>query len=234
MREEIDDNKIATGKLEVNAIGRREPKEGSWLIRDVSFTVQPGERVAVVGPTGAGKSVLLRALALLDPLHAGSIHWHGHEIRDVDVPLYRRQVLYVHQRPAFLEGTVEENLQAPYGFKANRGKRYECERVVRLLDGLGQPRTFLERSTRDLSGGESQIVAVLRAVQLDPAILLLDEPTASLDPNATRAVESLVDHWFREQPGRRAFLWVSHDVDQPRRIASRRLHMRSGRLDAED
>jgi putative ABC transport system ATP-binding protein len=219
--------------LQVRGIGRRDPNGEDWLIRDVSFVLEPGERLAVLGATGAGKTVLLRALALLDPLHAGSIQWRGHAVRDEAVPSYRTQVVYLHQRPSLLDATVEDNLQHPYSFRANRGRRFDRERVLQLLEGLGRPATFLEKSSRDLSGGEAQIVALLRAVQLDPAILLLDEPTASLDSATARAVEGLIDHWFADGRGDRAFAWVSHDLDQASRLTDRILYMRYGLMESE-
>jgi putative ABC transport system ATP-binding protein len=219
--------------IEVRGIGRRDPEGEDWLIRDVSFVVNPGERLAVVGTTGAGKTVLLRALALLDPLHAGSISWQGRAVEGDAVPAYRRQVIYLHQRPALFVGSVEDNLRTPFTLKAHRGKRFDRDRVLELLDGLGRDAAFLGKSSRDLSGGEAQIVALLRAVQLDPAVLLLDEPTASLDNAPARAVEGLLDRWFAAGEGRRALVWVSHDLDQARRVTGRKLSMRSGRLGGE-
>jgi putative ABC transport system ATP-binding protein len=220
--------------VEVQGIGRRHPKGEGWLIRDVTFVVNPGDRLALVGPTGAGKTVLLRALSLLDPLHAGSMHWRGRAVRGEAVPEYRTQVLYLHQRPALLEGSVEENLRHPFALRVHRARRFDREQAEALLNQLGQPATFLGKSSRDLSGGEAQIVALLRAVQLDPAILLLDEPTASLDKMTARDVERLIDLWFAAGRGARALVWVSHDMDQTDRVASRRLRIRAGRLEAED
>ena len=212
----------------VRGIGRRDPKGDDWLIRDVSFVVNLGQRLALLGPTGAGKTVLLRALALLDPLDAGSIHWQGRAVAGDAVPAYRRQVIYLHQRPALLDGSVEENLRHPFTLKAHQGSRFDRARVLGLLEGLGRGAAFLGRSSRDLSGGEAQIVALLRAVQLDPAVLLLDEPTASLDQVTARAVEGLLDGWFAAGHGRRALVWVSHDLDQAHRVTAERLPMRSG------
>jgi len=237
---EVPENPLPTGDepatpaaLVVRGIGRRDPKGDHWLIRDVSFVVNLGQRLALLGPTGAGKTVLLRALALLDPLDAGSIDWQGRAVSGDATPAYRRQVIYLHQRPALLEGTVEDNLRHPFTLKAHRGSRFDQSRVLGLLEGLGRGAPFLERSSRDLSGGEAQIVALLRAVQLDPAVLLLDEPTASLDQVTAHAVEGLLDGWFAAGDGRRALVWVSHDLDQAHRVASERLSMRSGRLEKE-
>jgi putative ABC transport system ATP-binding protein len=220
--------------VEVREIGRLSPKDESWLIRDVSFVVNPGDRLSVFGPTGAGKTVLLRALSLLDPLDTGSIHWRSRAVRGDAVPAYRSQVLYLHQRPALFDGSVEDNLRHPFTLRAHHGRRFDRERAVELLDNLGRPASFLANSSRDLSGGEAQIVALLRAVQLDPAILLLDEPTASLDNGTARDVEGLIDLWFAAGHRGRSLVWVSHDAGQADRVASRRLSMRAGRLESED
>jgi putative ABC transport system ATP-binding protein len=222
-----------TAGLEARGIGRGDPRGEQWLIRDVSFAVSPGDRLAVLGTTGAGKTVLLRAMALLDPLQAGSILWRGRAVQGKDVPDYRKQVIYLHQRPALLDGSVEDNLRHPFSLKAHHGKRFDLERVLALLEGLGRGETFLGKSSRDLSGGESQIVALTRAVQLDPAMLLLDEPTASLDKASAQAVEATLERWFAAGHGTRALVWVSHDLDQALRVTDRRLHMRSGRLESE-
>jgi putative ABC transport system ATP-binding protein len=217
----------------ISEIGRRDPRGSGWLIRDVSFAVHPGDRLAIAGATGSGKTVLLRAIALLDPLHAGSIHWRGHVVLGDAVPDYRTHVMYIHQRPALCEGTVEENLRRPYALRAYRTKSFDRERVFEHLDQLGRSAMFLAKSSRDLSGGEAQIVALLRAIQLDASVLLLDEPTASLDKATAGSIEALVDHWFRAGQGARAIVWVSHDPQQLGRVADRHLCMRFGCLSAK-
>jgi putative ABC transport system ATP-binding protein len=220
--------------VEARAIGRRGQDGAGWLIRDVTLVVNPDERLAILGTTGSGKTVLLRALALLDPLDSGSIRWRGSAVRAQDIPAYRASVIYVHQRPVVFDGNVEDNLRYPFLLAAHSHKRFEPERIAQLLESLKRPPSFLARSTHDLSGGETQIMALLRAVQLDPAILLLDEPTASLDPASTRAVECLIDNWCGSARGERAFVWVSHDLDQAQRVATRRLLMHAGHLEPEE
>jgi putative ABC transport system ATP-binding protein len=214
--------------VEACGLGRRKPGGADWLLREVCLELRPGDRLAVVGPTGAGKTLLLRALALLDPLDEGVIRWRGEGISAHAVPAFRREVAYFHQRPPLFEGSVEANLLRPFSLRVNRGRAFDRGRILSFLDVLGRPPSFLEQASRDLSEGESQIVALIRALQLDPAVLLLDEPTASLDEGSTRTIEGLVERWLDEAPAERALVWVSHDRDQARRIATRTLSMQAG------
>jgi putative ABC transport system ATP-binding protein len=172
-------------------------------------------------------------MALLDPLDEGIIRYRGVTVHGEAIPAYRKAVSYLHQRPALLGGSVEDNLQHPFSLKIHRGKRFDRERILDLLDSLGRGASFLDKSSRDLSGGEAQIVALVRVIQLDPSVLLLDEPTASLDEGTVLAIEGLVGGWLEEAPATRALVWVSHDLEQARRVATRRLAMRSGSLGAE-
>lgn len=218
--------------LEARDIGRRVAADGDksrWLLRGVSISLTPGERLAIVGPTGAGKSILLRAMALLDPLDSGEILWQGRPIDDAAVPAFRRRVIYLHQRPALAEGTVEANLRRPFEF-AVAERAYDPGRVREILGALGRDESLLARAAADLSGGEAQIAAFLRALQLDPGVLLLDEPTAALDREAAAAIERVVDGWFSERAGERGVVWVSHDHDQARRVAARVLGLAAGRV----
>lgn len=210
-------------------VGRR-AVDGSWLIESVDVRIEDGERIAVVGASGSGKTLLLRALAMLDPIDSGSVRWRDAEIDGHHVPEYRGQVIYLHQSPALAEGSVEENLAWPFQWKTHSAKKFQRNRIMQWLSSLGRDASFLAKRSRDLSGGEAQIVALLRAIQLDPAMLLLDEPTAALDQTASAAVESLVDQWFAEQPQQRSFLWVSHDRAQAERVAERILTIEKGRL----
>jgi putative ABC transport system ATP-binding protein len=199
----------------------------------ICLELHAGDRLAVIGPSGAGKTVLLRAIAMLDPIEEGTIHLRGRAIPREAVPVYRSEVVYLHQRPALLDGSVATNLEHPYSLKVHRTKRFDRHRIVELLGGLGRHESFLDKSGRDLSGGEAQIVALLRAIQLDPAVLLLDEPTASLDPGAVRSIEGLIGRWLEADSGGRAVIGIRHDLEQARRVGTRRLAMHSGRLGPE-
>jgi putative ABC transport system ATP-binding protein len=219
--------------LRAAAIGRRRAGDGGWLFRDVDIDVQPGERLGILGSSGAGKTVILRALALLDPLDEGAILWNDRPIHGDAVPEFRAQVVYLHQRPTLVEGTVEANLRQPFALRAHRERRFDPRCVGALLERLGRNSAFLEKSHRDLSGGEAQVTALIRALQLDPRVLLLDEPTSSLDRDTAGAVETLLSQWHAEGNGTRTTVWVTHDPDQARRATDRRIIVEGGKIEAD-
>lgn len=200
------------------------------LLNEVNLQVREGDRIAIVGPTGSGKTLLLRALALLDPLQGGHILWRGEEIRRQGVPCYRSRVNYLHQRPALGEGTVEEILKQPFALQMHSHRKFNLDVHREWLASLGRDMTFLRKQQRDLSGGESQIVALLRALQLEPEVLLLDEPTSALDSNSSREIERLLEEWQGQQEDRRAVVWVTHDQQQAQRVAEHITEMNAGCL----
>lgn len=202
----------------MNLLGRIEER---ILWQDVTLDLQAGECLALSGPSGVGKTLLLRRLALLDPLQGGELRLRGLPPSTWGVPAWRSRVLYLAQRPVSFPGTVAQNLREVFAYAAHRERRWQRERVVNWLDRLDRPPSFLERDAGHLSGGEAQLMALLRALQLDPDVLLLDEPTASLDSAATDRVEDLLRRWMEEAP--RACLLVSHDEEQRLRLARRQL-----------
>lgn len=216
--------------LEARGIGRRQRDGSSWLIHDVSIMIGEGDQIAVRGPTGSGKTVALRSLAMLDAIDAGEIRWRDRTLTADEIPTYRSQVIYLAQRARLFGGTVEENLQRPFSLAVHRHQGFSRERIASFLERLDRDERFLTLDSEHLSGGEMQIVALLRAIQLDPTILLLDEPTASLDAETTQQIERLVMGWMSEGQGRHAFVWVTHDVLQANRIANRQLECRGGRV----
>ena len=217
--------------LEAVKIGRKAGERS--LLDNISLSLDSGQRLALVGPSGSGKTLLLRCLAMLDPMDSGEIRRLGKTVRSHEVPWFRSRIMYVPQRPSLYEGTVEQNLQQPFSLRVHRDKQFDRARIVALLKSLGRPDTFLSNQQCDLSGGEAQITALLRAVALDPDVLLLDEPTAALDAEATEAAEMLVGQWFNQQTNGRATVWVTHNHEQARRVSTSMLSIRDGRLDGE-
>jgi putative ABC transport system ATP-binding protein len=226
-----DFNMTDTPLVDAADISRRDPLSGQVLLHPTRLALHAGDRVAITGPSGSGKSVFLRALALLDPLDSGRIAWHGKPVERATLPRYRRNVAYIRQRPAILDGTVEDNLRYPFSLKAYRDVRFDRARAASLAAQAGRGDDFLDKRASDLSGGEAQIAALIRVLQLAPEVLLLDEPTASLDPESSHAIEGLVNAWFAVDGQPRASVWISHDPAQAKRMSERHLTMRGGVLD---
>ncbi len=193
-----------------------------WVWRGLDLDVAPGDRLAVRGPSGAGKTVLLRALAGLDALEEGEVLSEGGPVRSL--PRHRAAVAYAAQRPALFEGTVEGNLRAPFAFAVRDGDAYDAERARSLLARLGRDAGLLAQSVDGLSGGEQQTVGLMRALLTDPTVLLLDEPTAGLAPERAEAVEAVVAG-FLAADDRRAAVWTSHDAPQLDRVTDQSLDL---------
>mgnify|MGYP001074405301 CR=1 FL=1 len=218
-----------TPLLVAEHLRRRYPDGAGWLLDGISMTLHGGSRLALAGPSGSGKTLLLRSLALLDPVDHGRVLWRGEPVAHTRVPAFRSQVIYLHQRPALWGDSVRQVLRVPYRLAIHQGQAYDESRILAWLTKLGRSDGLLNRPPAELSGGERQIVALLRAIQLEPVVLLLDEPTAALDPEAVDSIERLVRQWFDDAPGRRAFCWVSHDQQQALRMTNETIRLAEGR-----
>lgn len=216
--------------LEALRLSRVDPTTHAALLNPVDFSLRAGERVVITGSSGSGKSLLLRALALLDAPADGSLTWMNQAVLAQDIPRFRTQVCYLAQRAALVEGTVADNLRFPFTLKALRERTFDIGIAERLLVQAGKNAGFLDKQAADLSGGEAQIVAVVRVLLLAPQVLLLDEPTSALDPQSAAAVETLVVQWFEQHPEACGYIWVTHDQEQARRMSSRWLSMDQGVL----
>lgn len=189
----------------------------------VDLHLAPGAVTALLGPSGAGKTSLLRALVGLEFPATGRIELDGRDVRELDPRVLRRRVGLVAQRPVMLPGTVAENLALGLADP-------ERPRLADALRATGlEPDAFLVRSAAELSGGEAARVAVARALVRGPGALLLDEPTAGLDHRAAAAVEALV---VRLAARGTTALVVTHDEAQARRVATRAMRLRDGRIEA--
>jgi putative ABC transport system ATP-binding protein len=215
--------------IETRALTRRDERRQTLLLQPTDFSLNRADRVSITGSSGSGKSVFLRALALLDAPTSGQVLWNGEPIANTEIPHYRSHISYLSQRPALIEGTVEDNLRFPFSLKTLRQRRFDLAAVTALLEHAGKTPGFLGKSAADLSGGEAQVASLIRTLQLNPEVLLLDEPTAALDPTSSRDVEALINAWFGADNAR-AYIWVSHDLEQARRMSEIHLQMSAGVL----
>jgi tungstate transport system ATP-binding protein len=198
---------------------------GRTVLAVDALDVRPGEILAIVGPSGAGKSTLLRLLGFLETPSGGELAFRG---RPGAQPLdARRAVTMVFQRPALFSASVAENVA--YGLRV-RGVRDARARVTAALDEVRLAEHAGAPAAR-LSGGELQRAALARALVIEPAVLLLDEPTANLDPYNVGVIEEAVRRRNREH-GTTVVL-VTHNVFQAQRLATRAALLLDGRLAAE-
>lgn len=184
-------------------------------IGPVDLDLSPGEVVALVGPSGTGKSLLLRAIADLDPNEAEAA-LDGQPRDAMAAPEWRRQVMYVPAHSGWWADLVEPHFEG-----AMR------ERVVELLQRLGLESTALGWQVANLSTGERQRLSLVRALALNPKVLLLDEPTSGLDADNANRAEALIRRSAADGSG---VLFVTHDAGQAARLGDRVLRLKDGQL----
>ncbi len=178
----------------------------------LSFAVADGECLAVEGPSGSGKTRILRAIADLDP-NDGSFFLDGHERREVPATEWRKNVRFAAAEPGWWADTPRQTLPA---------SEFADARAHRLLTAVGLDTDVLDRQVSRLSTGERQRLALVRAMFDEPRVLLLDEPTAALDPAAAYLVEALIR---AQLEAGRSVLIASHDAALIDRLAHVRLHL---------
>jgi tungstate transport system ATP-binding protein len=199
---------------------------GRTVLQVDALHIEPGEVFALIGPSGAGKSTLLRLLNFLEPPSRGRIIFEDVEVDAArEAPLeVRRRVTTVFQRPMLLDMSVLENVM--YGLRL-RGQRDCRDPAQAVLDKVGLAHLGNEPA-RTLSGGEAQRVALARAIILQPDVLLLDEPTANLDPYNVGQIEEIAARLNHEQGT--TLVLVTHNVFQAKRLADRAALMLEGKL----
>jgi len=209
------------GVLPVRGIGLVIRRGGRALLDGIDIAIEPGPLTVIMGPNGAGKSLLLRALASLLPVDAGLVTWAGTAPDRGRAP----KLGFVFQKPVMLRRSAIDNVV--YALKvAGVPKTERAARALEALRAAGLER-LAGSPARVLSGGEQQRLAIARALATRPEALLLDEPTASLDPAATLAIEEQVR---RAHAAGTTVVFVTHDLGQARRLADEVIFVHRGRI----
>lgn len=212
--------------LEVKNLTKVYDRKEVLNIRQLSFC--RGRIYGIIGPSGAGKSTFLRLVNLLERPTTGSIFFKGKNISvngRAELPV-RREMTMVFQKPLLFRTSVRENVA--YGLKARGFAKEEIqERVETLLEKVGL-KELSGRHAGTLSGGEAQRAALARAVAFEPSLLLLDEPTANLDPSNVELIERLILELNRDME--MTIIMVTHNIFQARRVAQEVIFLHEGRI----
>ena len=197
------------------------------LLSNISFVGFKGDRICLIGPSGAGKSSLLRLLNRLSEPTSGAIYLENQDIRKIPVIQLRRQVMLVPQEPKLLGMTIREAIAYPLLLQQLPKRQIE-ERLETNRELLHLPAEWLERTELQLSVGQRQLVAITRALMIQPQILLLDEPTSALDAGiASHVLKVLSDLAIKNNM---TVLMVNHQLDMAQRFCQRVLYLQQGQL----
>ncbi len=208
------------GILPLRLAGVSYAANGRTLLQGISLRIEAGSRTIILGPNGAGKTLLLRAChGLLTP-GSGTVRWLGPA-----AAAPRRHQAMVFQKPVLLRRSAAANVAYSLRLHGQNGREAE-QRVAQALALVGLA-DLAERSARVLSGGEQQRLALARAWAVRPQVLFLDEPTAHLDPAATRAIEEAL---AAIHGAGTTLVMTTHDLNQARRLADQIVFMHRGRL----
>lgn len=192
------------------------------VLRGVTLGIEGGRITVVTGPSGSGKTTLLRLCNRLEVPTSGRLLFRGDDVLALDPLSHRRRVGMVFQRPTLFAGTVRDNLRA--------AAEADDDAYAAVLERVGLPRAHLDDQGDTLSGGEAQRACLARTLLTDPEVLLMDEPTSSLDERSTRVLEDLATDLVHQGL---TVIWVSHDLAQVRRIAQDTFVLMDGRIASE-
>ncbi|MDH4067993.1 MAG: ABC transporter ATP-binding protein [Dehalococcoidia bacterium] len=206
------------------------------VLKALNLGIGKGEVFALIGPTGAGKTTLLRIMDLLEVPCAGEIYFDGKGIPRSGTQRLeiRRRMSFIHQKPQVFDSSVYDNVACGLRWRGEKGNRIaqKVDHILEMVELAG----YKNRNARTLSGGEAQRVALARSLVLEPEVLLLDEPTANLDPVSTQKIERLISYVARQR--NTTMIVATHDMSQGQQLADRIGVLLDGKLvqtgDAKD
>lgn len=225
--------------LEANHVHKRYDN-GVAVLQDVSFTLERGQCLGLAGESGCGKSTLARCLLRMEPIDQGSIRFEGvtlHDKTERQLKPFRKHIQAVLQNPAAALNPklkIKDSLLDPFRqFGREAGMKHfqytsQNNFVARLLDAVELPSALADRYPHELSGGQKQRVTIARAISIEPAVIILDEPTSSLDVLSQAAVLRLLGR-LRKQLGI-SYLFISHDLSAVYAMSQQVMVMREGMI----
>ena len=220
------ETKAQTSLLRLEQVSLANSIGSNYLLKDVSFEVFQGDRIAIIGPSGAGKTSLLRLLNRLSEPSQGTIYLEERDYRNIPPIELRRQVMLVAQEPKLLGMTVKEALAYPLVLQGMKQPEIN-QRVISWMQQLHVPEEWLERTEIQLSGGQRQLVAIARAFVIQPKILLLDEPTSALDAGRSAYIMQVLNQAASSDI---TVIMVNHQLDIAQQFCSRVLYLQDGQL----
>ena len=192
--------------FELDNLGLVSPEK--MILEGISLSIKEGEHLTITGPSGSGKSSLLKLLAALVSPSSGQLFYQGQELGDLDPVAYRREVSYCFQQPVLFGQTVRDNVAFPFEI---RQIPFDQERVLTALARLNLGPEFLEKPIKDLSGGEKQRVALVRNLLFEPKVLLLDEVSSGLDEKTKILLRTFLKDLHQEGV---TLIEVTHDQQE--------------------
>lgn len=193
-------------EFELKNLGLSSPDKK--ILDNIDLTIEKGAHVTITGPSGSGKSSLLRVLAGLVSYNQGSLLFQGQDLANMDPVLYRRRVSYCFQQPVLFGQTVRDNMAFPFEI---RELPFDAEKVLVALGRMNLGLEFLEKPVKELSGGEKQRVALVRNLLFEPEVLLLDEVSSGLDEKTKSLVRNFLDELNKNGV---TLIEVTHDAGE--------------------
>ena len=188
--------------------------EGSKILNKVNGKIYQGKITTIIRPSGAGKSTLLSFINALNSPTEGDIFIDGHLINEYEAIKLRRKVQLVSQEATMINGTVKDNLELPLTLQNRTMTDKEAEGFLKDVD---LPISFLNKDSKELSGGEKQKLSLARSLVTKPSVMLLDEVTSALDRSSVEAIESLLTLINKKHDV--TMIWITHDVNQAIRMS---------------
>ena len=213
-------------QLRLDNVSFKTPIASNYLLENISFQVHKGDRIAIVGPSGAGKTTLLRLLNRLSSPTSGAIYIENTEYRQIPAIELRREITLVMQESKLLGMPVREALAYPLKLRGVNSSNI-AERISGAIEQLHIPQEWLTRTELQLSTGQKQLVAIARAIVLQPKILLLDEPTSALDAGKAHHLVQVLTELTNSQT---TVLMVNHQLELAQEFATRVLYLQQGKL----